>query len=181
MKVSWDKKTSKEKGKREFPELRTGGRLEETACQRSSAMPRPYPRLTPDLRTACYRSCFSAQEECGDLDTLHGTAPMTRESRQERLSPGAICATVTYVSLQGEKGDMRPSGLSPTELPLRSSHCIREGHTTHSCTSTRAAPRLWQLSMYKELRWAPEPETDVSPFLMGPQSSGEMANTQTDK
>lgn len=49
MKVSWDKKTSKEKGKRELLEVRTRGRLEEAACHRPSALPRPYPALTWDL------------------------------------------------------------------------------------------------------------------------------------
>ena len=35
--------------------------------------------------------------------------------------------------------------------------------------------------MHKEIHWALEHETDVSPFLVGLQSSGEMATTQANK
>ena len=137
--------------------------------------------LTPDLGTACYCSCFSAQEECGDVDALHGTAPDDQRNQTGAASPGSDpCRRHTRVSPGARRRHAVPSGLSPAELPLRSSHCVREGHTTRSCTSAHAAPRLWQHSMHKELRWAPEPETDANPFLMGPQST-DTANTQTDK
>lgn len=44
MKASWDKKTSKEKGKRELLELRTRGRTAGNCMQQSSAMPHPTPQ-----------------------------------------------------------------------------------------------------------------------------------------
>ena len=102
--------------------------------------PIPTPHWPLTWGTACCRSCFSAQEECGDLDALRGTAPMTRESRQERLSPGAICGTVTYMSLQGEKGDTRSrQGWAPQS-------CLWKAPTAHArATPPTAAPAHGQL------------------------------------
>ena len=125
--------------------------------------------MTPNLRTACYCTCFSAQEECEDLRRPAWTAPDDQRIQTGKASPmNDLCHCHICVSPRGERRHAIPSRLSPTELPLRRAHCIREGHTTHSCTSTRAAPKLWQLSMDKELCWAPEPEADVRPSSWGP-------------
>lgn len=145
-------------------------------------MPHPYPTLTPDLRNCLLPFLFLSTGRVWGLGRPAWNSPDDQRIQTGEAFPGSdLWHCNIHVSPGGERRHAVPSGLSPTELPLRSSHCTREGHTTHSRTSTRAAPRPWQLSMYKELRWAPEPETDVSPFLMGPQSSGETANAQTDK
>lgn len=116
------------------------------------------------------------------MDALHGTAPDDQRIQTGAAFPGSDpCRRHTRVSPGARRRHAVPSGLSPAELPLRSCHCVCKGHTTRSCTSARAAPRLWQLSMHKELRWAPEPETDVSPFLMGPSLERRLIHKRTNK
>ena len=107
-----------------------------------------HPTVTPNLRTACYCTCFSAQEECGDLDAQHGQPPMTRESRQERLHPWMICATVTYVALHGEKGGMQ------FHQGWARQSCLWEAPTAHArVTPPTAAPAHVQLPSSGSSQW----------------------------